>query len=72
MGFTVTLTLSRQDGALRRFHISEETIFYNGLRGNPRNFLTNSRILNNVKRVEGLHSPSSVLYEQLQPGRCIV
>jgi iron complex outermembrane receptor protein len=57
-----------QDFALRGFRISEESVFYNGLRGNPYNFFTNSPILGNVERVEVLRGPASVLYGQLQPG----
>jgi len=57
-----------QDFALRGFRIQDESVFYNGLRGNPYNFFTNSPILGNVERVEVLKGPASVLYGQLQPG----
>ena len=60
-----------QDFALRGFRISEESILYNGLRGNPYNFFTNSPVLSNVERVEVLSGPASVLYGQLQPGGLI-
>jgi iron complex outermembrane receptor protein len=60
-----------QDFALRGFRISEESVLYNGLRGNPYSFFTNSPILGNVERVEVLSGPASVLYGQLQPGGLI-
>lgn len=60
-----------QDFALRGFRISEDSVFYNGLRGNPYNFFTSSPVLSNVERVEVLRGPSSVLYGQLQPGGLI-
>ncbi|MBE9193034.1 TonB-dependent siderophore receptor [Gloeocapsopsis crepidinum LEGE 06123] len=60
-----------QDFALRGFRISDESVLYNGLRGNPYNFFTNSPILSNVERVEVLQGPASVLYGQLQPGGLI-
>lgn len=60
-----------QDFTLRGFRIQDESVFYNGLRGNPYNFFTSSPVLGNVERVEVLRGPASVLYGQLQPGGLI-
>ncbi|PSO57850.1 MAG: hypothetical protein BRC47_00890 [Cyanobacteria bacterium QS_7_48_42] len=66
-GFNQFSSPNYQDFALRGFRLQEDSIIYNGLRGNPFDKFAPLK-LNNVEQVDVLKGPASVLYGQLEPG----